>query len=41
MERSFEYDCITLNDIDNNDNLIFICDGDNKKVVVEPKEEEN
>ena len=35
MERSFEYDCITLNDIDNNDNLIFICDGDNEKVIVE------
>lgn len=35
MERSFEYDCITLNDIACNSNLIFICDGDNEKIIVE------
>lgn len=31
MKREF----ITLQDIENNSHLIFICDGDNKKVIVE------
>ena len=38
MALNFAYDCITLYDIDFNDNLIFICDGDNKKVIVESEE---
>lgn len=41
MERNFKYDCITLNDIDSNDNFIFICDGDNKKVILEKGDENN
>ena len=35
MKREFKYSVITLADIDINSHLIFICDGDNKKVIVE------
>lgn len=35
MKREFDYETITLQDIENNSHLIFICDGDNKKVIVE------
>lgn len=35
MKREFNYEVITLQDIENNSHLIFICDGDNKKVIVE------
>ena len=33
--REFDYDKITFRDIELNPNLIFICDGDKKKVMVE------
>lgn len=35
MKREFDYNCISLEDIDINDHLAFICDGDNKKIIVE------
>lgn len=35
MKREFEYNAITLGDIEINSHLIFICDGDYKKVIVE------
>lgn len=33
--KEFSYENITLHDIEINNQLIFICDGDNKKVIVE------
>jgi hypothetical protein len=41
MERKFNYETISLQDIENNSHLIFICDADNKKVIVEREEENN
>lgn len=41
MIREFEYGTITINDIENNSHLIFICDGDSKKVKVDREEENN
>lgn len=35
MKRKFDYEVITLQDIENNSHLIFICDGDKKVVKVE------
>ena len=35
MKREFEYETITLQDIENNKHLIFICCGDSKKVMIE------
>lgn len=35
MIRNFNYKDITLNDIENNKHLIFICDGDKVEVLVE------
>lgn len=35
MEKTFDYSNITLQDIENNSDLIFICDGDKKVVKVE------
>lgn len=39
MERTFNYEEISIKNIDNNSHLIFICDGDNKEVIVEREEE--
>lgn len=33
--REFDYENITFRDIEINQSLIFICDGDKKKVMVE------
>lgn len=41
MVREFEYGTITINDIENNLHLIFICDGDSKKVKLESEKENN
>jgi hypothetical protein len=38
MEREFDYETITLRDIEKNSHLIFICDADSKKVKVEREE---
>lgn len=35
MEREFNYNCISIENIDINNHLIFICDGDKEKVIVE------
>lgn len=35
MKRKFDYSCISLEDIDINSHLAFICDGDAKEVIVE------
>ena len=40
MQRMFDYEEITIADIENNDHLIFICDGDSKKVIVERENED-
>lgn len=34
MEREFNYNNISIADIESNKHLIFICDADNKKAVV-------
>lgn len=41
MQRKFDYKTITIEDIENNPHLIFICDGDCKRVIVEREEETN
>ena len=38
--KTFNYEEITIEDIERNSHLNFICDGDSKKVIVE-REEEN
>lgn len=38
MERTFNYEDISIKDIENNSHLIFICDGDKRKVIVEREE---
>lgn len=38
MKREFNYGIITLEDIENNSHLIFICDGNYKRVIVEREE---
>lgn len=37
--REFNYGIITLKDIENNSHLIFVCDGNYKRVIVEREEE--
>lgn len=39
MIRKFDYRFITLEDIDINNHLIFICDGDDQKVILEKESE--
>lgn len=36
--KEFNYEDITLHDIEINNHLIFICDGDNKKVIVDKED---
>lgn len=38
MKRDFSYSIISLADIENNSHLIFICDADNHRVLVEREE---
>lgn len=38
MKREFDYETITFQDIEDNSHLIFVCDGDSKKVKVESEE---
>lgn len=38
MKRKFDYEAITISDIENNLHFAFICDGDNKEVIVEGDE---
>ena len=40
MKREFNYEDITIADIENNTNLIFVCDADIKKVIVERENED-
>ena len=40
MKRMFNYEEITIEDIENNNHLIFITDGDGKKVIVERENED-
>lgn len=40
MKRMFSYEEITIEDIENNNHLIFITDGDSKKVIVERENED-
>lgn len=35
MKREFDYNCISIENIEVNNHLIFICDADSKKVIVE------
>jgi len=38
MKRKFDYESITIKDIENNSHFAFVCDGDNKEVIVEREE---
>lgn len=38
--RRFDYKSITIQDIENNPHLIFICDGDTKKVQIGREKED-
>lgn len=38
MKRVFKYKEITLYDISINNHLIFVCDGDNKEILVDMEE---
>ena len=40
MKREFNYEDIKIKNIEDNEHLIFICDGDNKKVIVESENEQ-
>ena len=40
MRREFSYEIITLQNIEDNKHLIFICDCDNKKLEIESDENE-
>lgn len=40
MKREFDYGTISIQEIESNQHLIFICDGDNKKVVIESENEQ-
>lgn len=40
MNRNFGYEYITFINIEDNSHLIFICDGDSKKVILD-REDEN
>lgn len=35
MERTFNYEDISIKNIEDNSQLIFICDADRKQVIVE------
>ena len=35
MGREFSYEIISIKNIEDNNHLIFICSGDDKKVIVE------
>lgn len=37
--REFDYNSITLQNIEDNEHFIFICDGDRKKVVIQKESE--
>lgn len=39
MKRIFNYKDVTLNDIENNKHLIFICCGDSERLLIEREEE--
>lgn len=39
MKREFDYETITLQGIEDNPHLIFVCDGNSKKVKVESEEQ--
>ena len=39
MIRSFNYEDISIKDIENNSHLIFICDAEKKEVIVEREEQ--
>lgn len=39
MKREFKYEEITIEDIEMNGHLCFVCDGDNKTVTVVQNEE--
>ena len=35
MKRKFDYEAITISDIENNSHFVFICDADKKEIIVE------
>lgn len=39
MERTFNYEDISIKNIEDNHHFIFICNGDRKEVIVERVEE--
>lgn len=39
MKRIFDYEDISIKNIEDNPQLIFICDADRKEVIVEREEE--
>ena len=39
MKREFDYEEITIKNIEDNEHLIFICDGDKGKTTVESEYE--
>lgn len=41
MKRVFDYEVISLQEIDKNAHLNFVCDADKKIVIVEREEENN
>lgn len=41
MKSKFKYDAITIKDIEANSHFVFICEADNKEVIVEREEETN
>lgn len=38
--KTFNYEDITIEDIERNSHLVFECDGDSKKVIVEREKED-
>lgn len=40
MKREFDYNNLTILDIESNKHLIFVCDADNRKVIVESESNE-
>lgn len=41
MKRVFDYKTVTIENIERNSHLIFICDADGEKVILEREEEES
>lgn len=39
MKGKFKYDAITIKDIENNSHFVFVCDADNKEVIVDKNKE--